>query len=145
MSPDLSKAFRTLSTRVNKRKIKSSTKEKNIFSEKVNIKDIYNGLDSESLLSKAITPLTTIEQKAFRVPVTVRAKKLGKVMNVTLPTSLAQADQGSDMIIVTIGFLKKMGLPIKPLSERGFEGLTMNVADGTSARLTHYSEFEIGV
>ncbi|RKF55793.1 hypothetical protein OnM2_086045 [Erysiphe neolycopersici] len=49
------------------------------------------------------------------------------------------------MIIVTVGFLKKSGLSAKRLSERGFEGLTMNVTDGTSTEFTHYVEFDIGV
>ncbi|RKF60164.1 hypothetical protein OnM2_053030, partial [Erysiphe neolycopersici] len=85
------------------------------------------------------------EQKAFRVPIVVKATKDGKPVNVSLPLGVAQADQGSDMIIVTIGFLKKLGIPVRSLAERGFNGLTMNVADGSSARLTHYAEFEVGV
>ncbi|RKF84328.1 hypothetical protein GcM1_115005 [Golovinomyces cichoracearum] len=58
---------------------------------------------------------------------------------------MAQPDQGSDMIIVTVGFLKKLGLPIRNLSENLFSGLTMNFADGTSAELSYFSKFEIGV
>ncbi|RKF59009.1 hypothetical protein OnM2_063021 [Erysiphe neolycopersici] len=94
---------------------------------------------------KAVEALGDHELKAFRVPVTVRTRKGRQDVNVTLPASMAQADQGSDMIIVTIGFLKKLGLPMKSLSEKGFNGLTMNVADGTSSKLSYFSEFEIGV
>ena len=146
MSPDLSRAFRTLSTRVNKKVGRDiNGKEKNIFLGKASFKDAGNDGSSESLLSEAIMPLETIEQKAFRVPVTVKTKKDGRVVDVTLPLSVSQADQGSDMIIVTVGFLRKLRLPAKRLSERGFQGLTMNVADGTSAELSYYSDFEIGV
>ncbi|RKF74109.1 hypothetical protein GcM1_241113 [Golovinomyces cichoracearum] len=90
-----------------------------------------------------ISPVT-IYQNAFRVPVTVKTIKDAYEVKLTLPLSRAQADQGSDMIIATIGFLKKLGLPIKSLVGRGFDELTMNVADGSSARLTQYSTFEIG-
>ncbi|KAI0997162.1 hypothetical protein K3495_g11025 [Podosphaera aphanis] len=71
--------------------------------------------------------------------------KNGKPVKVSLPTSVSQADQGSDMIIMTVGFLEKFNLPLNSLSNRGMNGLTINVADGTSARLTHHSQFEIGV
>ncbi|POS82380.1 hypothetical protein EPUL_006396, partial [Erysiphe pulchra] len=148
MSPDLSKAFRSLSTRINRRLEKRrdfSGGKKKLFTEKVNFEGSNVNYDSESLLGQATNPIGSTDQKAFRVPVTVRSKKDGRIVNVTLPTGIAQADQGSDMIIVTVGFLKKLGLSANRLSEKGFEGLTMNVADGTSAELTHYSEFEIGV
>lgn len=97
------------------------------------------------LLGRVTGPERKNVEKAFRVPVVVKTKKDGKQVRVSLPLEVAQADQGSDMIIVTVGFLKKLGLPLKSLAERGFNGLTMNVADGSSAKLTHYSQFEIGV
>ncbi|POS82080.1 hypothetical protein EPUL_004698, partial [Erysiphe pulchra] len=96
----------------------------------------YTRAESESLLGKAVAPLRDHELKAFRVPVTIRTRQGRKDVNVNLPARMAQADQGSDMIIVTIGFLKKLGLPMKSLSEKGFNGLTMNVADGSSAKST---------
>ncbi|POS81973.1 hypothetical protein EPUL_006544, partial [Erysiphe pulchra] len=146
MSPDLSKAFRALSTRINKKLEKRkdfTSKRLNISTDRVDgMRNIY---DSESLLSRVRTSFGSVDQKAFRVPATIKSRKDGKIVNVSLPASMTQADQGSDMIIVTVGFLKKLGLSAKRLSERGFEGLTMNVADGTSAELTHYAEFEIGV
>ncbi|POS83490.1 hypothetical protein EPUL_004983, partial [Erysiphe pulchra] len=85
------------------------------------------------------------EQKAFRLPIVVKTMKDGKPVRVSMPSGAAQADQGSDMIIVTVGFLKKLGLPVRILAESGLNGLTMNVADGSSARLTHYAELKIGV
>lgn len=110
-----------------------------------NAENIHDISESEVLFGKAAGPSGVTEEKAFRIPVVVKARKNGEQMKVLLPTNVAQADQGSDMIIVTVGFLKRFGLPIRNLSERGMNGLTTNVADGTSARLTHYSQFEIGV
>ncbi|RKF60580.1 hypothetical protein OnM2_049057, partial [Erysiphe neolycopersici] len=142
ISPDLSKAFRTLSTRINER-----TMQKRMKTELPNQKEkLSTGVsDSEVLFGKAASPSAITNEKAFRLPVEVKTIKNGKPVRVSLPTKVAQADQGSDMVIVTIGFLEKFGLPIKSLSNKGLDGLTMNVADGTSARLTHYSQFEIGV
>ncbi|POS81969.1 hypothetical protein EPUL_005212, partial [Erysiphe pulchra] len=101
--------------------------------------------DSEVLFGKADGSSAIINEKAFRIPVEVKKIKNGKPVRVSLPTKVAQADQGSDMVILTKGFLEKFRLPIKSLSSRGLNDLTMNVVDGTSARLTHYSQFEIGV
>ncbi|RKF83279.1 hypothetical protein GcM1_161012 [Golovinomyces cichoracearum] len=110
MSPDLSKAFRKLSTRVNER-------------------DVTAG--SEVLFGRMESFLKENVEKAFRVPVVVTTVRNGKQVRVSLPLGVSQADQGSDMIIVTIGFLKKLGLSVKSLVERGYNGLTMNVADGS--------------
>ncbi|RKF57444.1 hypothetical protein OnM2_074041 [Erysiphe neolycopersici] len=100
---------------------------------------------SEVLLGSVESLLKRNTEKAFRVPVVVKTIRNGKPVRVSLPMRVAQADQGSDMIIVTMGLLRKLGLSVKSLAERGFGGLTMNVADGISSRLTHYSEYEIRV
>ncbi|KAI1007160.1 hypothetical protein K3495_g1061 [Podosphaera aphanis] len=131
ISPDLSKAFRALSTRVNERQKRSKEpRAKSAFS-------VQRG--------RRHKPRVTIDQKAFRIPVVVKTQKNNKAINVTLPTDVAQADQGSDMTIITVGFLKALNIPMIPLSNKGFNGMTMNVADGTSAQLTHYATIEIGV
>ncbi|KAI0996300.1 hypothetical protein K3495_g11879, partial [Podosphaera aphanis] len=143
MSPDLSKAFRKLSTRVNERDIKEKIENENSATARFKRAKIV--ADSEVLSGSVESLLKRNTEKAFRVPVVVRTIKNGKPVRVSLPLGVAQADQGSDMIIVTMGFLRKLGLSVKSLVERGFNGLTMNVADGSSSRLTHYSEFEIGV
>lgn len=148
MSPDLAKAFRKLSTRVNK---KNSNQGKSPNGFNVNDVDLSISRDRHMLRSadpkvlEEIAPLLTMMEKAFRIPVVVRTKSKGKVVNVTLPVHVSQADQGSDMIVATIGLLKALKIPVLPLSDLGFSGLTMNVADGTSSELTHYAVFEIGV
>ncbi|KAI0997557.1 hypothetical protein K3495_g10633 [Podosphaera aphanis] len=146
ISPDLSKAFKNLSTRVTaKSGREEKSKHNGPYSREAQVRVPRDEYHSETLLGKAIGPNLAADQKAFRVPVTVRAMKHGKPVMISMPSGAAQADQGSEMIIVTIGFLKKLGLPIKDLSKHGFNGLSMNVADGTSSQLTHYSEFEIRV
>ncbi|KAI0991705.1 hypothetical protein K3495_g16482, partial [Podosphaera aphanis] len=143
ISPDLSKEFRKLSTRVNVRTMKERMRNElpKMNSGKFDTPDDA----SEVLFGKAAGPDYITNERAFRIPVTVKAKKEGKTVRVSLPENVAQADQGSDMIIATIGFLEKFGIPTQSLASRGMNGLTMNVADGTSARLTHYAQFEIGV
>ncbi|POS82401.1 hypothetical protein EPUL_005000, partial [Erysiphe pulchra] len=100
MSLDLSKAFRALSTRVNikleKRKYFTSGRL-NVSMDRID--GIRNNYNSESLLSRERTSISSVDKKAFRVD----------------------------------------------FQNEDFEGLTMNVADETSAELTHYAEFEIGV
>ncbi|RKF59570.1 hypothetical protein OnM2_059080 [Erysiphe neolycopersici] len=127
ISPDLSKAFRNLSSRVNEKKVKERIR--NELPTARGAGKSSSIADSEVLLGKAAGPLRNNVEKAFRVPVVVKTLRDGKIVRVSLPLEVAQADQGSDMIIVTIRYLKKLGLPVKSLTERGFEGLTMNVAN----------------
>ncbi|POS82059.1 hypothetical protein EPUL_005888, partial [Erysiphe pulchra] len=94
---------------------------------------------------RSVVPLVSAERKAFRVPVVVKTSKNGTPVNVVMPTEVSQADQGSDMIVVTIGFLRALGISTKPLSDVGYHNLTMNVADGRSAKLTHCCTLTIGV
>ncbi|KAI0999003.1 hypothetical protein K3495_g9193 [Podosphaera aphanis] len=144
ISPDLSKAFRGLSTRVNKKFMKTRMeKELHIGQEKSKRKS-SSIISSEVLSGKAAGPSLNSMEKAFRVPISVRTKKNGELVKVSLPEGIAQADQGSDMNIVTVGFLRRLGLPMRSLARIGLNGLVMKVADGTSAKLTHYSEFEVG-
>ncbi|KAI1003139.1 hypothetical protein K3495_g5064 [Podosphaera aphanis] len=143
MSPDLLKAFRKSSTRVNERDMKE--KFENEISTTARFEKAKSVADSEVLSGSLESLLKRNTEKAFRVPVVVRTIRNGKPVRVSLPLGVAQADQGSDMIMVTMQFLRKLGLLVKSLVERGLNSLTMNVADGSSSRLTHYSEFEIGV
>ncbi|KAI1005917.1 hypothetical protein K3495_g2303 [Podosphaera aphanis] len=145
ISPDMSKAFRKLSTRVNELTMKERMRNELPKTRRETVNEMNDDNSSEVLFGKAAGPLEVSQERAFRIPVTVKAKKDGKHEKVTLPISVAQADQESDMVIVTVGFLEKFGLPVKTLSSRGMNGLTMNVADDTLARLTQYPQFEIGV
>ncbi|KAI0994823.1 hypothetical protein K3495_g13358 [Podosphaera aphanis] len=81
ISPDLSKAFRALSTRVNEKIMK--TRMKNELPRPPELSE--NTISSEALLSKAAGPSTEKHQKAFRLPVLVNVNKNGKIRNIELP------------------------------------------------------------
>lgn len=85
------------------------------------------------------------EHKSFRLPAVIKARQGKHLANVHLPPTVAQADTGSDMSVITIGLINHLDLPVYPLSSKGFSGLTMNVANGTSSSLTHFTTFNIGV
>ena len=79
--------------------------------------------------------------KAFRIPCKVRVG--GKEL--TLQRHQVQADQGSDMNVVSLAMAKQLGLEIRALSDVGFAGLTMKTADNRETRLHHWVYLEIGV
>ena len=97
----------------------------------------------EDLNNRRNTP--PAEKKAFRVPVVIRTEKDGKLMNIEMPQGVAQADQGSDMVVVSIGLLKAFNINPRPLAELGYNNLTMNVADGRATRLTQCCTLRVGV
>ncbi|POS81673.1 hypothetical protein EPUL_006018, partial [Erysiphe pulchra] len=86
-----------------------------------------------------------MEERAFCVPAVIRTKKGGRSVDVRLPSTVAQADTGSDMVVISYGLVKYLDLPMKLLSENGFSGLTMNVANGTSSPLKYFTSFRINV
>ncbi|POS82297.1 hypothetical protein EPUL_004696, partial [Erysiphe pulchra] len=151
MSPDLSRAFRKLSTRIRKSRVEDQAESEVLLAGE--LEDL--GLGDENRCCegasggvnnlRSVVPLVSAERKAFRVPVVVKTSKNGTPVNVVMPTEVSQADQGSDMIVVTIGFLRALGISTKPLSDVGYHNLTMNVADGRSAKLTHCCTLTIGV
>lgn len=158
MSPDLSRAFRKLSTRISKRtdrrgksRVEDQAESEVLLAgelEDLGLRDedrCCEGVSGGVNNLQSVAPLISTERKAFRVPVVVKTSKNGTPVNVVMPTEVSQADQGSDMIVVTIGFLRALGISTKPLSDIGYHNLTMNVADGRSAKLTHCCTLTIGV
>ncbi|POS82096.1 hypothetical protein EPUL_006187, partial [Erysiphe pulchra] len=138
MSPELSRAFRNLSTRVVQ---KRGTKGPKVNSIAVN----HEMRNNESSSLNNIISYVNMEERAFCVPAVIRTRKDGKIVDVKLPPSVAQADTGSDMVVISYGLIKYLNLPMKLLSENGFSGLTMNVANGTSSPLKYFTSFQINV
>ncbi|RKF77196.1 hypothetical protein GcM1_221029 [Golovinomyces cichoracearum] len=134
ISPDGTKEFRRLSTRVNKKK--SSKKATSPFSSSVSNADPGNN---------SYTSLMSVEQKAFRIPVFARAIVNEKFLRVALPKHISRADQGSEMNVISHGLVKALKLEKQGLETRGFSGLIMNTADGGVSELSHFVSFEIGV
>lgn len=56
-----------------------------------------------------------------------------------------QADQGSDMNVISTAMAKQLGLPFQSLSDVGFAGLTMKTADHRETLLHHWVHLELGV
>ncbi|CAD6500186.1 BgTH12-04289 [Blumeria graminis f. sp. triticale] len=130
VSPDTAKEFRRLSTRMNKKKGKQVPAQ--FFSSAAD-----NGLARSVQKSQ--------ETKAFRIPVVARAEANGKIIKVALPKHISQADQGSEMNIISQGLVKALRLEKISLGTKGFSGLTMNTADGSATELSHFVSFDIGV
>lgn len=80
-------------------------------------------------------------EKAFRVPCKINVG--GHITE--LPRHQTQADQGSDMNIVSTGLVKQLGLELHPLSDVGFYGLTMQTADNNETLLHHWVWLNVGV
>ncbi|KAI6250043.1 hypothetical protein HI914_01293 [Erysiphe necator] len=90
-----------------------------------------------------IISYVNMEERAFCVPVVIRTSKDGRFVDVRLPSSVAQADTGSNMVVISYGLIKYINLPMKLLSEDGFSGLTMNVENETSLPLKYFTSFQI--
>ena len=80
-------------------------------------------------------------EKAFRIPGTVRA---GRV-ETKLDKREIQADQGSDMNVMSPPMVRKLKLTPRPLSDIGFKGLTMQTADHHESLLESYVGFDLCV
>lgn len=80
--------------------------------------------------------------KAFRVPAKVKKPDNSEV---SLEISQSQADQGSDMNVISMGLVRSLGLELHLLSEIGFKGLSMRTADHRDTPLQHWVWLHIGV
>ena len=80
--------------------------------------------------------------KAFRLEVVVLLPN-GK--QVTLEKRYTQADQGSDMNVVSKGLVHLLGLELRSLDEVGFRGLSILVADHRERLLHHYVWLRVSV
>lgn len=80
--------------------------------------------------------------KAFRVPATVKRPNGSEL---SLEKSHTQADQGSDMNVISAGLVRVLGLPTCKLSDIGFRGLSMRTADHRDTVLEFWVWVHIGV
>ena len=77
-------------------------------------------------------------EKAFRIPCTVKA---GDGREIPLGRGVTQADQGSEMNVISEALRAQLQLPKNPLASVGFEGLTMHTADHRDTPLEYWTEF----
>jgi hypothetical protein len=157
ISPDLSKAFRKLSTRVNEKTSKAKQPpvtaaycEPKPAGEQKGKEKHQKSTAAESISTHPIKPTPPMalcpavhpDDKAFKVPATLRAKHRGRWKKVDLPIGITSADQGSDLNLISHALIDLMGYEPIPLSSKGFTGLTMNTADGNYSSLKSYVSFE---
>ena len=82
------------------------------------------------------------KDKAFRVPAT--AKKPDGT-EVKLEKRDNQADQGSEMNVISLGMTRHLSLVLHPLAEIGFQGLSMRTADSRDIVLEYWVWLVVGV
>ncbi|KHJ32197.1 hypothetical protein EV44_g3571 [Erysiphe necator] len=109
MSPDLSRAFRKLSTRISKRtdrrgksRVEDQAESEVLLAgelEDLGLRDedrccegVSGGVSGGVNNLRSVAPLISTERKAFRVPVVVKTSKNGTPVNVVMPTEVSQAD-----------------------------------------------------
>ncbi|RKF62142.1 hypothetical protein OnM2_035106 [Erysiphe neolycopersici] len=143
MSPELSREFRNISTRIVPKRAAKIAGAKAAGVHRVVVDQEIPGDNSKGL--QHILSYVNMEERAFCVPALIRTKKGRISVDVRLPSTVNQADTGSDMVVISYGLVKHLDLPMKLLSENGFSGLTMNVANGTSSPLKFFSSFRINV
>ena len=134
-SPSFSRELKRMVTRVTKKKGKQA-------------KDPV--VEAQSLLvehnSDLLQAMIKLD-KAFRVPCTLRipSGKDGTTKDVEIPKSRVQADQGSEMNVISHTLARDLGLEFHTLESIGFAGLTMRTADNREAPLTYWVSLIVGV
>ena len=84
--------------------------------------------------------------KAFRIPCSVRlTDNSNTTKEISLNKSQVQADQGSDINVMSTALAKQLRLELHPLSSIGFAGMTMRTADNRETMLYHWVYLDIGV
>lgn len=81
------------------------------------------------------------QDKAFRIECKIR-NPAG--VETHLGKATTQADQGSEMNVISQSLIKHLQLVTQPLASIGFQGLTMHTADQRDTPLKEWTEFWIG-
>ncbi|POS81830.1 hypothetical protein EPUL_006096, partial [Erysiphe pulchra] len=93
--------------------------------------------------SESPSQISSYIDRPFRIPVLVNAYKLGQLFQVRLKPGTTQADQGSDINIISDKLAKDLRL--KPIKLGPHIALTMGTANGESTPLYQYAEIKICV
>jgi len=80
--------------------------------------------------------------KAFRIEVTII---MPDGTTIVLEKRYTQADQGSDMNVMSSGLVRLLGLTLHSLDEVGFKGLSMRTADHRETILYHFVWLRLSV
>lgn len=159
-SPDAAKEFRKMSQRLNIRKgsrteNKTKTKAK-ISADSASVKADSKKAYSRETLTQSdfnIDPKTNLprvnpEHKAFHFVAVLRGRYDEKYRwkKVTLSPGISQADQGSELNIISQGLVNAMAFPRYTLSrEKDDSGLFVSTTDGGATELKEFTCFNVGV
>ena len=80
-------------------------------------------------------------EKAFRIPAVVRSQG----QELALKRRHTQADQGSELNVISSAMVRQLGLKMKSLSKIGFHGMSMTTADHKEHMLLHWVLLDVGV
>ena len=80
--------------------------------------------------------------KAFRVVTVVR---MANGSEVVLEKPQTQADQGSEMNVISMGLVRMLGLKLQALADIGFKGLSMRTADHRDTVLEYWVWLHVAV
>lgn len=92
---------------------------------------------------KSPTQINSLTDRLFRIPVLVNVYKLGQLFQVKLKPGTTQADQGSDINIISDKLAKD--LKTRPIKLGPHIVLTMGTANGESTQFHQYAEIKICV
>ena len=138
-SPTVCRELKRLLTRVSARKGNGKGTSAAEFSQSQTQTGVVGSIAVDGNTRFLSTVMGT--DKAFRIPCTIRAN--GQEQE--LDRSQVQADQGSDMNVISTAMAKRLGLPFHSLSDVGFAGLAMKTADHRETLLHHWVHLELGV
>lgn len=133
LSPEVSKQFRKLSTRRNEQKSKKTAEA-----------EAASSTPLRSNLAQ-VAPHIHPDDKAWKVPVSLRITENSGPTIVDLPIGMSAADQGSDIVLMTPALQQKLRLPLISLNSKGYAGVSYGTADGVMHRLEHFVSLEIGI
>ncbi|KAH7317965.1 hypothetical protein BKA65DRAFT_110784 [Rhexocercosporidium sp. MPI-PUGE-AT-0058] len=144
LSPEVSKQFRKLSTRKNQ---KRARKQNPASADQPDSPSTAAAASAATVGSKLVqvAPRIHPDDKAWKIPTSIRVPSKGKVTVVDLPVGMCASDQGSDIIIITPALQQKLGLQTTTLNSKGFSGVSFGTADGVMHKLDHFVTFEMGV
>jgi hypothetical protein len=72
-------------------------------------------------------------------------KSGGKIVETLLDRSQTQADQRSDLNLISSRLARSLGLELHSLTKARYQGLAMRTADQNDTPLTHFVSLNIGV
>ncbi|POS82833.1 hypothetical protein EPUL_006181, partial [Erysiphe pulchra] len=159
-SPDAAKEFRKMSQRVNtrakKREIKGMKKKERVVVDSALvklglIKNKFDELPKQSdfdIEPKSLFPKINPENKAFHFTAMLRGRhdESSHWKRVTLSPGISQADQGSELNIISQGLVKAMAFPRFTLTgKKDGSGLFVSTADGGATELKEFTCFDMGV